>query len=162
MLTRRTRTTRFTLTLAFSLALAVCSCATRGARDSDAPRTRDPVSDSPDPLLEFTGAWVGTSTSSADGAKVKVAFYIKREGNKFTGEYRCAPDNAVCRNNVQRGWVHGQISARGFGVSEEDTGWCLFFMRRFHRAAAGGEYTCYMNGGISDLGVFELKRPLGE
>ena len=94
--------------------------------------------------------------------KVKIGFAIKRAGNKFTGDYRCAPDNAVCRNNVQRGWVHGQISARGFTVAEEDTSWCVFFVRRFHGAIADGEYTCYMNGGIADLGVFELKHPLGE
>jgi hypothetical protein len=149
--------------LVFSLALAVCSsCSTHGAHGSDGPRTPDAAPDASDPLLSFSGIWVGTSTSSADGAKVKIAFRIKREGNKFTGDYRCAPDNAVCRNNIQRGWVHGQISARGFTVSEEDTSWCVFFMRRFHPAAAEGEYTCYMNGGIADLGVFELKRPLGE
>jgi hypothetical protein len=144
------------------LTLAVCSCWTHGVRGSDAPRTTEPAPDASDPLRNFSGVWVGTSTSSADGAKVKIAFAIKREGNRFTGDYRCAPANAVCRNNVQRGWVHGQISARGFTVSEEDTSWCVFFMRSFHAAIADGEYTCYMNGGIADLGVFELKRPLGE
>jgi hypothetical protein len=144
------------------LTLAVCSCSTHGVHGSDAPRTTEPAPDASDPLRNFSGVWVGTSTSSADGAKVKIAFAIKREGNRFTGDYRCAPDNAVCRNNVQRGWVHGQISARGFTVSEEDTSWCVFFMRSFQAAIADGEYTCYMNGGIADLGVFELKRPLGE
>jgi len=153
---------RLTMIFVLSVTLAVGSCSTQGARGSDPPRTQDPAPDASDPLLNFTGIWIGTSTSSADGAKVKIAFNIKREGNKFTGDYRCAPGNAICRNNVQRGWVHGQISARGFGVSEEDTSWCVFFMRRFHAAVADGEYTCYMNGGIADLGVFELKRPLGE
>ena len=153
---------RRTIILVLSVALVVCSYSTRGACGSDAPRTQDPAPDASDPLLNFSGVWIGTSTSSADGAKVKIAFNIKRAGNKFTGDYRCAPSNAVCRNNVQRGWVHGQISARGFTVSEEDTSWCVFFVRRFHPPAAGGEYTCYMNGGIADLGVFELRRPFGE
>ena len=126
----------------------------RGAPPESAP-------DASDPLRNFSGVWVGTSTSSADGAKVKIAFAIKREGNKFTGGYRCAPDNAVCRNNVQRGWVHGQISGARFqGCRKKIRSWCVFFMRSFHRAIADGEYTCYMNGGIADLGVFELKRPL--
>jgi hypothetical protein len=148
-----------TIALVLFLALTMCSCSTRGA---DAPRTRERAPDASNPLLNFNGIWVGTSTSSADGAKVKIAFAIKCEGSKFKGDYRCAPGNAVCRNNVQRGWVHGQISARGFVVSEEDTSWCLFFLRRFHPPAGEGEYTCYMNGGIADLGVFELKSPLGE
>jgi hypothetical protein len=148
-----------TTTLAFLLALAACSCSTHG---SDTSRTQERASDAADPLLDFNGIWVGTSTSSADASKVKIAFNIKREGTKFKGDYRCAPDNAICRNNVQRGWVHGQISARGFVVSEEDTSWCLFFLRRFDPPAGEGEYTCYMNGGIADLGVFEVKRPLGE
>jgi hypothetical protein len=144
------------------LALAVYSCSTHGARGSDAPRPSGPAPEASDPLREFNGVWVGTSTSSADGSKAKIAFAIKRQGNKFSGDYRCAPDNAICRNNVHRGWVHGQISAPGFTVAEEDTSWCVFFMRRFRPASAEGEYTCYMNGGIDDLGVFELRRPLGE
>src|ERR1700687_3880370 len=147
-----------TMTLVLLLALAASSCSTHG---SNAPRTPDRTQNASDPLLNFNGVWVGTSTSS-DGDKAKIAFDIKREGNKFKGDYRCAPDNAVCRNNVQRGWVHGQVSARGFGVSEEDTSWCVLFMSKFHPATAGGEYTCYMNGGISDLGVFELRGPHGE
>jgi hypothetical protein len=152
----------YTTILVLCLALAVCSCSTRGARVSDAPRSPEPAPDAPDPLRNFTGVWVGTSTSSADASKVKIAFAIKRDGNRFTGDYRCAPDNAICRNNVQRGWVHGQISARGFTVAEEDTSWCVFFMRSFHSAIGHGEYTCYMNGGIADLGVFELKRRRSE
>ena len=148
-----------TMTLVLLLTLVVCSCSTHG---SDTPRTPDRAPEASGPLRTFTGIWVGTSTSSADGAKVKIAFDIKREGDKFKGDYRCAPGNAVCRNNVQRGWVHGQIAARGFTVSEEDTSWCLFFVFRFHPPAAAGEYTCYMDGGIADLGVFELKRPLRE
>jgi hypothetical protein len=147
-----------TMTLVLLLALAASACSTHGP---DAPRTQDRTENASDPLLNFSGVWVGTSTSS-DGDKAKIAFDIKREGNKFKGDYRCAPDNAVCRNNVQRGWVHGQISARGFGVSEEDTSWCVFFMSGFHPPTAKGEYTCYMNGGISDLGVFELTGPQGE
>jgi hypothetical protein len=143
--------------LVLFLALTVCSCSTHEARGSDAPRIPEPAPDVSDPLRNFSGVWVGTSTSSAGGAKVKIGFTIKREGNKFSGGYRCAPDNAVCRNNVQHGWVHGQISARGFTVAEEDTSWCVFFMRRFRPAIADGEYTCYINGGIADLGVFELR-----
>ena len=150
-----------TMILVLFLALAVSSCSTHGARGSDVPRTPELAPDASDPLRNFSGLWAGTSTS-ADGSKAKIGFAIKREGNKFTGDYRCAPDNAVCRNNVQRGWVHGQISARGFTVAEEDTSWCVFFVRRFHGAIADGEYTCYMNGGIADLGMFELKHPLGE
>jgi hypothetical protein len=147
-----------TMTLVLLLALAASSCSTHG---SDAPRIPDRTQNASDPLLNFNGVWVGTSTSDG-GDKAKIAFDIKREGNKFKGDYRCAPDNAVCRNNVQRGWVHGQISARGFGVSEEDTSWCVFFMSKFHPPTAKGEYTCYMNGGISDLGVFELRGPQSE
>ena len=153
---------RPTMILGLFLALALCWRSMGGAQGSDTPRPPDRTPDVSGPLLNFSGIWVGTSTSSAYGAKAKIAFNIKRAGNKFKGDYRCAPGNAICRNNVQRGWVHGQIAARGFTVSEEDTSWCAFFVSRFHPPAAEGEYTCYMNGGIADLGVFELKQPLGE
>src|ERR1700730_7081986 len=86
------------MTLVLLLALSASSCSTRG---SDPPRTPDRAHDVSDPLLNFNGIWVGTSTSDG-GDKAKIAFDIKREGNKFKGDYRCAPDNAVCRNNVQR------------------------------------------------------------
>jgi hypothetical protein len=135
-------------TLVLVLALVAYSCSTHVA---DAPKTPQEARDVSDPLLDFTGIWVGTSTSSANDAKVKIAFDIKREsGGKFKGDYRCAPDNAICR------------TARGFVVSEEDTSWCLFFLRRFHPPTGEGEYTCYMDGGITDLGMFQLRRPLGE
>jgi hypothetical protein len=148
--------------LAFLLTLAVGWRSAGGAQGSDTPSPPERTPGASGPLLSFSGLWVGTSTSSANGAKVKIAFNIKRTGNKFKGDYRCAPGNAICRNNVQRGWVHGQTAARGFTVSEEDTSWCVFFVSRFYPPAAEGEYTCYMNGGIADLGVFELKQPLGE
>ena len=146
------------MTLVLFLALAVWSCSLSRA---DVPRTPARASDASDPLLDFRGIWTGTSTSDLDASRVRIAFDIKREGNKFKGDYRCRPGNAVCRNNVHRGWVHGQIAARGFGVSEEDTSWCLFFMYKFHPPNAEGDYACYMNGGISDLGVFELRGPPG-
>jgi hypothetical protein len=150
------------MTLALLLMLAACWSSRCGAQGSDTPPVPRRTPEASAPLLTFSGIWIGTSTSSADGAKVKIAFNIKRVDDKFKGDYRCAPGNAVCRNNVQRGWVHGQTAARGFTVSEEDTSWCLFFVSRFRPLAAEGEYTCYMNGGIADLGVFELKQPLGE
>src|SRR5262249_9623680 len=110
--------------LAFLLTLAVGWRSAGGAPSSDTPSPPERTPDVAGPPLSFSGLWVGTSTSSAGGAKVKIAFNIKRTGNKFKGDYRCAPGNAVCRNNVQRGWVHGQTTARGFTVSEEDTSWC--------------------------------------
>jgi len=110
-------------------------------------------------LMGFTGVWKGTSTSSMNAAKVKISFDVKRDGNKLEGSYRCAPLNATCRNNIQRGWVNGQTSARGFMVSMEDTSWCTFMLDEFYPPAADGAYTCYTNGGIADLGVFEIKGP---
>jgi hypothetical protein len=92
-------------------------------------------------------------------ATVKIRFEIQQNGNKFKGDYRCAPGNAVCTNNIQRGWVHGQIAARGFTVSMEDTSWCLFFMNEFYPPSAGGDYTCYEGGMVMDRGVFQLRGP---
>ncbi len=115
--------------------------------------------DSPDPLMDFNGIWKGTSVSSMNAAKVKITFNITREGNQFKGKYLCAPFNANCRNNTPHGWVTGQINARGFRVSMEDTSWCMYFMDDFYPPKADGEYTCYMNGGIADQGTFKLKGP---
>jgi hypothetical protein len=145
--------------LTLLLALALWSCSSGGGGAQPAPAA---APDAPDPLLEFTGIWKGTSVSSMNAAKVRITFDIKREGNKFKGEYRCAPGNAICRNNVQRGWVTGQVSARGFRVAMEDTSWCMYFMDDFYPPKADGEYTCYLNGGIADQGTFELKGPPGE
>ena len=117
------------------------------------------LAERPDPLREFTGTWRGTSFSTYAMATVKIRLEIRQTGNKFKGDYRCAPGNAVCTNNIQRGWVHGQIAARGFTVSMEDTSWCLFFMNEFYPPSAAGDYTCYEGGMVMDRGMFRLKGP---
>lgn len=139
----------------FAAMLAVWSCSSTGGIRS----TPAAAPDAPDPLMDFTGIWRGTSVSSFNAAKVRISFDMQREGNQLKGSYRCAPGNAVCRNNVQRGWVKGQTSARGFTVSMEDTSWCTFLMDEFYPPVGDGEYTCYMNGGIVDQGTFEIKGP---
>jgi hypothetical protein len=126
----------------------------RGSTDTPAA-----TPDSPDPLADFTGLWSGTSTSTVNAAKVKVSFDVKREGHELNGIYRYAPLNAVCRNNDQRGWMHGSISARGFTVSMEDTSWCAFMLDEFYPAVGDGGYTCYIDGSIADQGTFEIKGP---
>jgi hypothetical protein len=133
---------------------AASSCSIAGGRHTPAG-----TPDSPDPLADFTGLWSGTSTSSINAAKVKVSFDVKREGNELKGTYRCAPLNAVCRNNIQRGWMHGSINARGFTVSMEDTSWCAFMLDEFYPAVGDGGYTCYIDGSIADQGTFEIKGP---
>ena len=115
--------------------------------------------DSPDPLMDFTGIWKGRSVSSMNAASAKITFSVKRVGNQLKGDYRCAAGNAICRNNLQRGWVTGQVNARGFRVAMEDTSWCMYFMDDFYPPKADGEYTCYMSGGIADQGTFKLKGP---
>jgi hypothetical protein len=135
-----------------TVALWSCSSATVQRTPAAAP-------DAPDPLIDFTGIWKGTSTSTMNAAKVKITFDVKREGNKLTGIYRCAPLNAVCRNNVQRGWLRGTINARGFTVSMEDTSWCTFSLDEFYPPVGDGEYTCYMGGMLADQGTFEIKGP---
>ncbi|HZO83557.1 MAG TPA: hypothetical protein VFB33_17835 [Candidatus Binataceae bacterium] len=133
--------------------LAAGACSTAGGVRSTPPAAPD----APNPLAEFTGIWKGTSTSSFDAAKVRISFDMQRDGEKLKGTYRCAPFNATCRNNVQRGWVKGQTTARGFTVSMEDTSWCTFLMDEFYPPVADGEYTCYMGGSVVDQGTFELK-----
>ncbi len=135
--------------------LAVWACSSAAGVRSTAPQAPD----APDPLMEFTGIWKGTSTSSFNAVKVRITFDMQREGNKLKGTYRCAPLNAVCRNNIQRGWVKGQTGARGFTVSMEDTSWCTFIMDEFYPPVGDGEYTCYMGGTMADQGTFELKGP---
>jgi hypothetical protein len=128
---------------------------------SSSPSNSPPgaLAERPDPLREFAGTWQGTSFSTYAMATVKIRFEIQQNGNKFKGDYRCAPGNAVCTNNIQRGWVHGQIDARGFTVAMEDTSWCLFFMNEFYPPSAGGDYTCYEGGMVMDRGVFHLRGP---
>src|SRR3984893_12059999 len=103
---------RLAITLAFFLAaLVVGSCSAGGTH-----QTPPPYPEAPNMLMGFTGVWKGTSTSSMNAAKVKISFDVKRDGNKLEGSYRCAPLNATCRNNIQRGWGDGEDLAGGFQV----------------------------------------------
>lgn len=108
--------------------------------------------------MDFTGAWSGTSTSSANAAKARITFDMRREGNHLKGRYICRPFNAPCRNNNQRGWVHGKVGALSFTVSMEDTSWCAFTLENFNPPVGDGEYTCYVGGSIADKGVFQVKQ----
>jgi hypothetical protein len=151
----RSNVVRLAVILAFFMAaLIVGSCSAGGTH-----QTPPPNPDAPNLLMDFTGVWKGTSTSSMNAAKVKISFDMERDGNKLKGSYRCAPLNAICRNNIQRGWVNGQTGARGFTVSMEDTSWCTFVLDEFYPPAGEGAYTCYTDGDIADLGTFEIKGP---
>jgi len=155
------------ITLALVLALAGWSCSSggggqsglAGAAGSAGSVGSSGTPDSPDPLADFNGIWRGSSVSTMNAASAKITFNLKREGNQIKGDYRCAPGNAICRDNIQRGWVSGQVSARGFRVSMEDSSWCTYFMDEFYPPKANGEYTCYVNGGIADQGMFKLHGP---
>jgi hypothetical protein len=94
-----------------------------------------------------------------NAAKVRISFDIKREGNQLKGTYRCAPLNAVCRDNLDRGQLSGTIRAPGFTVAMENTGWCTFMLDKLHPPVGNGEYTCYMNGMLADEGTFDLRGP---
>jgi len=145
---------RSALTLVLlSVALAWCSCSTGSGQNL----TSGSSSERPDPLREFAGTWRGTSFSNYAMATVKIRFEIRQNGNNFKGDYHCSPGNIMCTNNVQRGWVHGHITARGFTVAMEDTSWCLFVMNEFYPPSARGEYTCYEGGMVMDRGLFQLK-----
>jgi hypothetical protein len=145
---------RFALTLVLlSFATAWCSCSSSSGQNLP----QSALAERPDPLREFAGTWRGTSFSTYAMATVKIRFEIKQNGNNFKGDYRCRPGNIVCTNNIQRGWVHGHINARGFTVAMEDSSWCLFFMNEFYPPAARGEYTCYEGGMVMDRGLFQLK-----
>ena len=120
---------RFALTVVLlSFAIAWCSCWSSSSQNS----SQGAVAESLDPLREFAGIWRGTSFSTYALATVRIKFEIKQSGNNFKGVYSCWPGNIICTNNIQRGWVHGQITARGFTVTMEDTSWCLFFMNEFY------------------------------
>jgi hypothetical protein len=113
----RSNVVRLAVILAFFIAAPIVgSCSAGGTH-----QTPPPNPDAPNLLMDFTGVWKGTSTSSMNAAKVKISFDMERDGNKLKGSYRCAPLNAICRNNIQRGWVNGQTGARGYTVSMEDT-----------------------------------------
>ena len=149
------------VTLALLLALAGWSCASGGGGGSSgsAGSTAPAAAPDSDPLMDFTGIWRGRSVSTMNAASAKITFNVKREGNQIKGDYRCAPGNAICRNNAERGWVSGQVSARGFRVSMEDSSWCVYYMDEFYAPKARGEYTCYMSGMIADQGTFRLEGP---
>jgi hypothetical protein len=151
----RSNVVRLAVILAFFMAaLIVGSCSVGGTHQVPPPNP-----DALNLLMDFTGVWKGSSTSSMNAAKVKISFDMERDGNKLKGSYRCAPLNAICRNNIQRGWVNGQTGARGFTVSMEDTSWCTFVLDEFYPPAGEGAYTCYTDGDIADLGTFEIKGP---
>jgi hypothetical protein len=141
--------------LSVMLLIFVTSCCSCSGNSSQYPPGA--LTERPDPLREFAGTWRGTSFSTHEMATVKISFEIIQNGSKFKGDYRCAPGNIICTNNIQRGWVHGHTTERAFSVAMEDTSWCLFFMNDFYPPAARGEYTCYEGGMVSDRGLFQLK-----
>jgi hypothetical protein len=138
--------------LGLVLATAVISSCSTGMRGTHAA-----TADSPDPLVDFTGLWKGTSTSDVNAAKVQITFDIKRDGDELKGTYRCAPLNAICRDNLDRGRLSGTIRARGFTVAMENTGWCTFMLDKLDPPIGDGEYTCYMNGMLADEGTFDIR-----
>ena len=117
-----------------------------------------PHSDSgPSPLADFNGSFWGDSISD-DGRRVKIAFNVERDGDKFTGTYRCSAGNANCRNQMNRGWVRGTIEGRSFRVSLPDTSWCLYTLGNFNSEVGDGDYSCYVNATLIERGTFKIKR----
>jgi hypothetical protein len=127
------------------------------ACSTETPDTPNATAQAPDPLIDFTGIWKGTSTSDVNAAKVQITFDITRDGDRLKGTYRCAPLNAVCRDNLDRGQLSGTIRARGFTVAMQNTGWCTFMLDKLDPPVGEGGYTCYMNGMLADEGTFDLR-----
>jgi hypothetical protein len=111
-----------------------------------------------DALASFNGVWKGTSVSNVNASSAIITLDIKRNGNELKGTYLCTAGNAVCRNNIQKGWMHGQSGARGFDVTMEDNSRCTYYMDKIQSSVAEGEYTCYGDGQIVDQGTFKLAR----
>lgn len=148
----------FPAMLSALLMVAAGSCASSASGASAAARPAPSKMAALDPLMDFTGLWTGTSTSSANAAKVRITLNMLREGNHLKGKYICQPLNAACRNNNQHGWVQARTNARSFTVSMEDTSWCAFTLQHFNVQMGDGEYTCYMGGSMVDQGVFHIRR----
>jgi len=109
------------------------------------------------PLGDFKGVFAG-DTISDDNRRVKIGFDVQQKGEQISGTYQCAPGNATCRNQMTRGWVSGNVDARGIRVSLQDGSWCLYSLQVFYGDDGEGDYSCYQAGMLVEHGVFSLKR----
>ncbi|MGH7839162.1 MAG: hypothetical protein ACREQC_15220, partial [Candidatus Binataceae bacterium] len=109
------------------------------------------------PLRDFKGLFAG-GTVSGDNRRVKISFDVQQKGDQISGTYGCAPGNATCRNQMLKGWVSGNVDARGIRVSLQDGSWCLYNLGVFYVNEGEGDYSCYNGGMLVEHGVFSLKR----
>jgi len=136
------------LGVASTVLLAGCASVSR-------TQAHDPVG--AQPLDDFKGVFAG-ETISGDNRRVKIGFDVQQKGDQISGTYQCAPGNATCRNQMTRGWVRGNVDARGIRVSLQDGSWCLYSLEAFYGDDGEGDYACYQGGMLVENGVFSLKR----
>jgi len=126
-----------------------------GCANARRAQTQDPVGARP--LDDFKGRFAG-ETISGDNRRVKIGFDVQEKGDQISGTYQCAAGNANCRNQMTRGWVSGNVDARGIRVSLQDGSWCLYSLEAFYGNDGEGDYSCYQGGMLVEQGVFSLKR----
>jgi len=93
------------------------------------------------------------------GLTRSIKLFIRQKDNKVTGEYRCSPSNALCRNGDDRGSIEG--TANGSQVNLNimvlpDASNCRYTGTLDYNG--NGQYTCYLQGGIVEQGTWQLSK----
>ena len=81
------------------------------------------------------------------------------EGDKVTGEYRCSPGNALCRNGDEKGSIEGTANGNQVNLNTillPDASNCRFTGTLDYNG--NGQYTCYLQGRIVEQGTWQLSK----
>jgi len=145
--------------------LAICAsgCSTQETKVpvSSASSSAPPPSNGAEDNL--SGLWTGTTSTGGllgmAGLTRSIKLVIRQEGNKVTGEYRCSPGNALCRNGDEKGSIKGTASGSHVSLNIAllpDASNCRFIGTLDYNG--NGQYTCYLQSRIVEQGTWQASK----
>jgi hypothetical protein len=143
--------------------LAVCanSCSTQEIKEPVSSASTSAASPGNVADGNLSGLWtITTSTGGLAGMagrtrSIKLA--LRQEGDKITGQYRCSPGNALCRNGNDRGSIKGTANGNQVNLNIlllPDASNCRYTGILVYNG--NGQYTCYLQGSLVEQGTWQV------
>jgi hypothetical protein len=151
------------LTCLCLLALCATSCSTKDTKEP--VRSASPPAASPGDGTEqnLSGLWIGTTSTGGlvgmAGLTRSIKIVLRQESTKITGEYRCSPGNALCRDGDEKGAIEGTANGNQVNLNITllpDASNCRFMGTLDYNG--NGQYTCYLQGQIVEQGTWQLSK----